>query len=237
VRTAQGDHEAVVAELLPFLGPQIIHRNGIDEAGIISWRPLLIESLVRIGRMDEAEEVLAAYENRAAARLRWLDQAAAARCRGTLEGARGRTDAAERAFKTALGYCERGEPCFEQALLHLAYGAFLRRLGKRGGAGAELQAAWEIFHRLQATPYLERCRTELAACGRTDVRAAGAGHPELTPQELTVAGLATQGMTNRQIAQELVLSVKTVEFHLGNVYTKFGVRTRAGLISRFATGA
>ncbi|MEV0600357.1 AAA family ATPase [Streptomyces sp. NPDC050315] len=233
VRIAQGDYAGVVTALSPLLAPGIIHRAAFDEeAGLVAWRPLLAEALVRDEQLDDAETVLIPYEDRAADRDRWLDQAAAARCRGILEAARSRADAAERAFQAGLRHCERGEPCWEQALLHLAYGTFLRRTGKRGAAIPQLEAAWETFHRLQATPYLDRCGTELTACGRAVAGTTEAHHPLLTAMELTVARLAARGLTNRQIARELVLSAKTIEYHLSNAYPKLGINSRIGLASR-----
>ncbi|MFH9552713.1 AAA family ATPase [Streptomyces sp. NPDC017435] len=234
VHTARGHHEGTVAALSPFLGQDIMHRHGIDEVGLVGWRPLLVEALVRTGQTDAAEEVLVPYEAGAAERRRWLDQAAATRCRGVLEGARGDVQAAERAFRAGLAHCHRGEPCWEQALLRLSYGAFLRRAGRRSSAVAELEAAWRTFHRLRATPYLERCDAELAACGRVSVRPQEAVHPVLTAQELTVAQMAARGMTNRHIARELVLSVKTIEYHLGNTYAKLGISSRTDLLGKLA---
>ncbi|MFE7927644.1 AAA family ATPase [Streptomyces sp. NPDC057456] len=234
VHTGRGHHEGTVAALSPLLRQDITHRNGIDEAGLVPWRPLLVEALVRTGRTDAAEEVLVPYEAGAAGRRRWLDQAAAARCRGILEGARGDAEAAERAFLAGLGHCDRGEPCWEQALVRLSYGVFLRRAGRRGSAVAELEVAWRTFHRLRATPYLERTDAELAACGRVAARPRDAVHPLLTAQELTVAKMAARGLTNRHIARELVLSVKTIEYHLGNTYAKLGISSRTDLVDKLA---
>ncbi|MFG2133715.1 AAA family ATPase [Streptomyces sp. NPDC048751] len=231
VHSARGDDERAVAELTPFLSREIVHRSGLDEVGIVAWRPVLAESLIRLGRKDEALDVLVPYENGAAERRRWLDQASAARCRGLLEEAYGNREAADEAFRTGLHHCERGEQCWEEALLHLSYGTFLRRAGRLRKAVAELQAAHRTFLRLQATPYLERCARELAVCGRTTRRPSGA-RAGLTPQELTVAGLAMRGMSNREIARELVLSVKTIEYHLANAYAKLGITSRTGLFGK-----
>lgn len=71
----------------------------------------------------------------------------------------------------------------------------------------------------------------LAACGRVQARPGTARHTGLTAQELTVARLARRSMSNREIARELVLSVKTIEYHLGNAYTKLGINSRMGLIT------
>ncbi|MFD7698578.1 helix-turn-helix transcriptional regulator [Streptomyces caelestis] len=237
VHTARGDHDKVIEELSPLLRPETGHRYGIEEPGLVAWRPLLAEALARTGRTGGAQAVLAPYERRAAERNRPLEQAAAARCRGLLEEARGHSAAAGRAFRDGFEHCARGESCWEESLLRLSYGAFLRRSGRRKDAAAELEAAHETFHRLRATPYLERCDRELTACGSVTARPRSARHPVLTAQELTVARLAARGMTNRQIARELLLSVKTIEYHLGNCYTKLGITSRVGLADKLARNA
>ncbi|WP_308432535.1 helix-turn-helix transcriptional regulator [Streptomyces coeruleorubidus] len=232
VHTARGDDERTVAELSPFLSEEIAHRSGLEEVGIVAWRPLLSEALTRLGRTDEALDVLIPYESGATARRRWLEQATAARCRGLLEEAYGHREAADQAFRNGLRLCAQGTTCWEEALLHLSYGTFLRRTGKRRKAVAELEAAHTNFLRLRATPYLERCTRELAACGRVTARPGGVRHAGLTAQELTVARLARRGMSNREIARELVLSIKTIEYHLGNAYAKLGISSRMGLIAK-----
>ncbi|MEU9196108.1 LuxR C-terminal-related transcriptional regulator [Streptomyces hundungensis] len=236
VQAARGDHEGVVTTLSPLLRPEIVHRAGIEEVGLVRWRPLLVEALARTGRTDEACEVLLPYEDGAAERGRWLDQAAAARCRGVLEEARGHDQAAEQAFLAGAAHCRAGEPCWEEALLRMSYGAFLRRRGRRGEALGELEAAVRAFQRLEAASYLARCTRELAACGGVAARPRQRAHPALTAQEHTVSRLAVQGLTNRQIARELFLSVKTIEYHLRNTYTKLGITSRVGLVRELARG-
>ncbi|MET9564098.1 AAA family ATPase [Streptomyces tauricus] len=231
VHTARGDDERTAAELSPFLSEEIAHRSGLEEVGIVAWRPLLSQALTRLGRTEEALDVLIPYERGATVRGRWLDQATAARCRGLLEEANGHREAADQAFRTGVRLCAQGTPCWEEALLHLSYGTFLRREGRRRKAVAELEAAQGKFLRLRASPYLERCTRELAACGRVQARPGTARHTGLTAQELTVARLARRSMSNREIARELVLSVKTIEYHLGNAYTKLGINSRMGLIT------
>jgi DNA-binding NarL/FixJ family response regulator len=84
---------------------------------------------------------------------------------------------------------------------------------------------------LGATPYVERCDAELFACGAEPEPDRPTG-PSLTPQEQIVAGLVCQGLTNQQVAHRLVLSVKTVGYHLNNVYTKLDVHSRTQLVGR-----
>ena len=91
-----------------------------------------------------------------------------------------------------------------------------------------LTAALATFERLGARPYAERCRTELAGSGLQPAPRGGRGSV-LTSQELVVARLAAAGRTNREVAAELVVSVKTVEYHLRNVFQKLGVTRRRQL--------
>ena len=82
---------------------------------------------------------------------------------------------------------------------------------------------------LSAQPYLERCDRELAACGHPQARLQPGPTAALTPQELTVARLVAAGRTNRQVAADLVVSVKTIEYHLSNAYAKLAVTSRTQL--------
>jgi DNA-binding CsgD family transcriptional regulator len=122
---------------------------------------------------------------------------------------------------------------FEAGLAHLAFGSHLRRGGPRRPAADQLQAARDLFTGLGAAPYAERAEQELAACGLTP-RRRGVAPPALTARERAVAGLVAQGLTNREIAARLVVSAKTVEYHLGNVFLKLGVRGRTELAARLA---
>jgi DNA-binding CsgD family transcriptional regulator len=92
--------------------------------------------------------------------------------------------------------------------------------------------AQECFVSLGAQPYIDRCDRELAACGLAPARRRGRDRARLTPQELSVVRLAASGLSNREVAAELVVSVKTVEFHLNHAYRKLAVDSRKELASR-----
>jgi len=102
--------------------------------------------------------------------------------------------------------------------------------GCTGPAGAEardrLREALAGFERLAATPWAVQARNELRAAG---ARRRSAHDESLTPQELRVVAAVARGASNREIAAELFLAPKTVEFHLGQIYRKLGVRSRAQL--------
>jgi DNA-binding CsgD family transcriptional regulator len=227
---ARGDHQGVLRALSPLLA--IMPRQGIDEPGFWPWQDLYADALVSLGRVEEADAVLQPHETLAAERGRRLMLARLARVRGRLEGARGSAEAAEAAFLGGLGQLAPLPTPLERALLELAYGELLRRTGRRRAAGDRLHSAQEELALLGAEPYLARCNRELAACGLAAAEAGGRDRARLTPQELSVARLAASGLSNREVAAELVVSVKTVEFHLRHAYHKLGISSRKQLATR-----
>lgn len=227
LRAAQADPAGVIRALSPMLALE--RRDGIDEPGVVPWHDLLVDAWVAVGEHDPAAALLDWWEPRTADRRRHSTQAAAARARGNLEAARRNPAAAERAFRAGLEHAEQVDDPFGQAVLEAAYGRFLRRIGRRAAASAQLQGARDTFARLGARPHLERCQRELVGCGLSPARRHDRAAVHLTPQELAVARLAASGLTNRQVAAELVVSVKTVEYHLAKIYTKLGITSRAEL--------
>lgn len=105
-------------------------------------------------------------------------------------------------------------------------GAALRRQGHRVEARDPLREALELAGRCGAVPLLERVRAETLAAGARPRRARLRGVDALTPSELRVARLAAEGRSNREIAQALFITVKTVSDHLGSSYSKLGITSR-----------
>ena len=124
----------------------------------------------------------------------------------------------------------------EEARSRLCHGERLRRAGRRVQARAQLRAALALFERMRCAPWIERTESELRRAAR---RCAHAGRAapidELTPQELQVATLAAAGLSNKEVAARLFLSVKTIEAHLHRTYRKLGVRSRRELPSVIGT--
>jgi DNA-binding CsgD family transcriptional regulator len=231
--TARDDPEGVVSALNPLLDME--GRGGVFEPGIMPWQALLADALIDLGQLKQAQQVLERCEMLATDRGRHSELAAAGRARGNLHAARREPDRADAAYRAGLEHAAQVDMPFTQARLRLAYGAFLRRSGRRGAAIKQLEAAQQALAWLGAQPYLERCDQELAASGYSmDSARYTVGH-ELTPQEQAVAKLVIKGLTNRQVARKLVLSVKTVEYHLSNVYAKFDVTSRTALATKLAT--
>lgn len=114
---------------------------------------------------------------------------------------------------------------FERARVELLYGERLRRERESAAARHYLASAARAFERLRAIPWLERARAELRAAGEPGERRGSL----LTPQEHAVAELAASGLTNKEIAERLFLSVRTVSTHLHRAFPKLGITTRGAL--------
>jgi DNA-binding CsgD family transcriptional regulator len=136
-------------------------------------------------------------------------------------------DAADEAYVAALSQISADFP-FERARLQLAYGAWLRRHHRVTDSRGHLRAAQQVFQALGTEPWAARARKELRASGERPRRAPSAT-VALTPQELQIAHLATSGLTNPEIAEQLFLASSTVSTHLHRVYTKLGVTGRKQL--------
>ena len=135
---------------------------------------------------------------------------------------------AERFFLQGLGPAAKNWPFLRGRLL-LAYGAWLRRQRRPANARAPLREARDIFDALGAQPWSDRARGELRAAGETSLRRTEQIWEKLTPQELQIAQLAAQGLSNKVIAARLYLSHRTVGWYLHNVFSKTGVTSRSGL--------
>jgi DNA-binding CsgD family transcriptional regulator len=136
---------------------------------------------------------------------------------------------AERHFEQALAAHARTGRRPDRARTQLAYGAFLRRCRRRVDARAHLRDALETFEDLGARLWADRARQELRASGETARRRDASTVVDLTPQELQVARLVRRGLPNRDVAAQLYVSPRTVDFHLRNVFAKLGVSSRTEL--------
>lgn len=124
---------------------------------------------------------------------------------------------------------------FDLARVRLAYGERLRRHRAMVAARVQLNAALEIFQRLGARPWMDRASAELRATGQTKPRAGDNVLNRLTAQEFEIVSLAASGLTNKQIAERLFLSPRTVGGHLHRAFPKLGVETRAALRDALAS--
>lgn len=231
--SCQADASAVIEAAAPLR----FVTGGVKVASIFGWQAEYASALVAQRRHDEAGAVLDRIAAEAKRRHLQNVSATVSRVRAELSAGLRRPDAARVGFQLAEELGANGPP-FELARTQLAHGAFLRRAGERKAAAGLLRSARGTFGRLQAEPFIDRCEDEMTACGMSadrSPRGEPAG-PRLTAQELAVARLVSQGLTNREVAAQLVLSVKTIGYHLGHVYAKYGVRNRAALAARFHAG-
>ena len=186
--------------------------------------PDLIEAAARSGRLDEAGDRIDRY-------TRWAQHSSSPARRSVFARSRallGEGDVQEQ-FETALAPEAAISP-FLQARTELLYGEWLRRKRQRREARQHLRRAAELFRQVGAPPWAERAEGELRATGETARRRDPSTLDELTPQELQIAGLVADGMTNRQIAAQLFLSPRTIDYHLRKVFSKLGVTSRTELV-------
>lgn len=187
----------------------------------------LVEALVQVGDLPGARARLQALEPLLEPHPDPAATPALHRCRGLVE-----QDAQAAARELGLALAADGSPSdpFEQARTGLLLGEQLRRSRQRSQARHELGVAAARFDGMGARPWARRARRELRAAGAPSaVDGPVEGLASLTPQERLVAQAVAEGASTREAAQALVLSPRTVEYHLGNAYRKLGVCNRAGL--------
>jgi DNA-binding CsgD family transcriptional regulator len=185
--------------------------------------PDAIEALIALGRRSEAEELLAVWVDAGKRFDRPRIHATAARCRALLAAAAGDLEAALGHAEAALEHHRDLPVPFERARTLIVLGTLHRRAKHKAAARAALEQAVEILDGMGARLWAERARAEL---GRIGGRAAADG---LTPTEQRVAELVAEGRSNKEVAAELFVSVRTVEANLTRVYAKLGIRSRSEL--------
>ena len=187
--------------------------------------PVLIEAAVRCDDLATATTALERFSERAmASRSHWAGGLLA--CMRALLAV---GDEAESQYRVALDRLTRCTVAFDLARAQLLYGEWLRRARRRREAREPLRAALECFDRIGARAFAERTRRELAATGEHSRPRSDATRGLLTGQEAQIARLAAEGCTNSEIASQLFISLRTVEYHLNKVYRKLGVNTRTQL--------
>ncbi|MEB3032193.1 helix-turn-helix transcriptional regulator [[Mycobacterium] nativiensis] len=224
VAEAEADHTTVRRVLEP------LTRASWDPArhqpALWPWVDVLAGALISDGQLGAAEALLASHERHCRAH-----RSARARlysARGRLLGATGDLAAARRSFEEALTLLDGLPLRYDLARVNFAYGQTLRRAGKRRDADTVISTARELYLSLGARTFVDRCDRELKAGGVHQLRGPRR-YTALTPQEEAVASLVAQGHSNREVAAELYISPKTVQYHLTRIYTKLGVRSRVEL--------
>jgi ATP/maltotriose-dependent transcriptional regulator MalT len=133
-------------------------------------------------------------------------------------------------YEEAIGLLVGESNGYHRARTELLYGEHLRRERRRSEAREHLRAAHQGFERLGAAPWAERTAGELRATGETARKRDPSAVDTLTPQERQIARLVGEGASNKDVAAQLFLSPRTVEYHLRKVFQKLGISSRAELI-------
>ncbi|WP_171075308.1 helix-turn-helix transcriptional regulator [Nonomuraea basaltis] len=189
--------------------------------------PNLIEAAVRMDRGNEVRDAAARYAEWAEVTGQPWARATALRCRALLAS----DDAVDDLYAEAVRLHQAGGVPLERGRTHLLYGEWLRRTRQKNRAQEHLRTASTLLSTIGARPWAERAQAELRATGGQGVilEHAESRLAELTAQELQVATLAAQGLTNRQVGARLFLSHRTIGYHLYKIFPKLGISTRTEL--------
>ena len=217
-----GNLEAAEASLSS--AADLADRIGLAEPAAWRFHANHAEAVIGLGDLDRAEGLVGRLERWGHTTGRAWTLATAARCRALLLAARGDTPGAIQVLEDALGHHQHLAMPFELGRTLLVMGQVQRRAKHKRAARQHLQRALEIFESLPAPRWAERARSELSRVGLRPATPFA-----LTATEERVAGMAAAGRTNRQVAQALFLSPRTVEANLARVYRKLGVSSRAEL--------
>lgn len=215
---ALGRYQAALDEALP------TYKDDPPWTG--TWvDPTLVEAAARVGDLSTAQDGLQRLTERAEAGGTPLGLGLLARCRAILADDSG----AEAFYQEAIDRLGQSPTRPELARTHLLYGEWLRRQNRRREAREHLRTAYEMFVTMGINGFAARTRGELLATGEHVRRRTIETQDQLSPQELQVARLAARGVRNQQIASELFISERTVEYHLGKVFRKLDVSSRTQL--------
>jgi DNA-binding CsgD family transcriptional regulator len=197
-----------------------------DDLGYFNWSLAeLVEAGSRGGAVEEAAAALRQLEGRTRASGTDWALGVLARSKALLSSGH----AAESLYHEAIERFERVGMVIHLARVHLLFGEWLRGEGRRADARERLRTAHEMLDTIGMQAFAERTRRELLAVGETVRKRTAPVRDQLTPQEAQIADLAREGMSNPEIAAQLFLSPRTVEYHLAKVFAKLGISSRRQL--------
>jgi DNA-binding CsgD family transcriptional regulator len=215
------------AEALARLQGPLISDNGQGQfvLGVVAT-PLLVEAAVRSGNRAAAEHAMPLFQQWAVNTGQPIWLALAARCRGLLAED---DDTAEREFTEALRHHAAADSPFERARTELLFGQDLHRRRRHSAARDHLRRAVETFQQFDAAPWSELAASALRASGAHVEQPQTEAELALTPYQLQIARLAVAGATNREVAEKLFLSTRTVDHHMRQIFARLGIRSRTDL--------
>jgi ATP/maltotriose-dependent transcriptional regulator MalT len=223
---ARTDAAGVVEALRPLSADT---RIVVSQMAMMAWWPILIEGLIEAGETADAVaelDRLARHVDDTGMHI--SGQVAGLRAR--LAAATGNPDEAARLFEIAIDTIRPDDGLLDRGLLRHRYGRLLHARGNRRGAVEHLRTAHEMFSGVGAEPYRRAVADDLTSCG---IRTATQQSPlDFTEREQDVVALVRKGLTNKEIAAEMYVSEKAVEYHLRNIYGKLGISSRRELRSQ-----
>ena len=219
LRAAQGRTEEALEDLQA-AGAKA--QRQLSHPGVVEWRPSAALLLHRLGRLDEARAL-------ADEAVRLAQFYAAQRAVGIALRAAGLIGESVEVLREAVDVLAATPAKLEHARAVVDLGAALRRANQRIDARRHLEAGMHAAHACGANALLTRAREEMLAAGARPRRSTATGMAALTPSERRTVQLAADGLGNREIAQTLFVTTKTVETHLAAAYRKLGITRRAEL--------
>jgi ATP/maltotriose-dependent transcriptional regulator MalT len=224
LHNGQGEYREATAA-----AQQALHHQEFPELrypGIANWAAAeLIEAATRSGLFDEAREAVDWITVMTSASGTSWALGVEARSRALLASGK----AADSAFREAISWLEQTKVGSDLARTHLLYGEWLRRERRRTEARDHLRTAHSMLDAMGMESFAERARHELSATGETARRRSAPNTRELTAQEVLVAQLARDGLSNPEIGSRLFISARTVQYHLRKVFAKLGINSRSQL--------
>jgi DNA-binding CsgD family transcriptional regulator len=184
-----------------------------------------VETCVRNGQAEQARQAFTPLDGFAQSGAPAWALGLAARCRALLTAG----EAVEAEYREALRLHSEAKRPFDRARTALLFGEHLRRHRKRIDSRGHLRAAFEAFDELGAAPWAERALSELRASGEKARKRDASTIDQLTAQELQIARLVAEGLSNKEVAAQLFLSPRTIDYHLRNVFAKLGITSRTQL--------
>lgn len=197
-----------------------------DDIGMCGWALVeAVEAASRCGESTVAADAVRQLLERADASGTQTALGIAARSKALVSS----PSVAEDEYRRAIAHLERSPVVVHWGRSHLIYGEWLRRNNRRADARTELRTAYDMFVQIGADGFAERARRELRATGESVLRQPKGAAAGLTTQESYITRLAREGYTNSEIAAQLFISPRTVEWHLGKIFAKLGVTSRREL--------
>jgi DNA-binding CsgD family transcriptional regulator len=227
-RARARDEPTKVIDALAALADNLVEYSQHAKIGTIDWFPWFISALIDKGDLQTA--LVQLTQLRLLAADRGLDLTARIiGLEARLSAAEGQLDQAEAAFSQAIELLGPDDPMLDRALLHHSFGRFLHARRNRREAVDQLRRAHELLTSAGAAPFATRVEHELQLTGIAAAATTDRSPFDLTDREGDVVALVSKGLTNREIAAQLYVSVHTVEYHLRNVFAKLGISSRREL--------